>query len=75
MPRAMVMVPSVAMKGGSLHLATSWPLSTPTKMQQTKVIPTATQGLIPLVINVAEIIQLIPTTEPMERSMLPVIRT
>ena len=75
MPRAMVMVPKVAMKGGSLQFATSWPLRTPTAMQQTKVMTTAAHGLTPLVMRVAEIMQLMPTTEPIERSMLPVMST
>ena len=39
------------------------------------VMITATHGFIPFVISVAEIIQLMPSTDPMERSMFPVIKT
>ena len=68
------MVPSVAMKGGSLNLPTSKPLITPTARQQTIAAQTATMAAVPWLIIVAEIIADIATTEPMERSMFPVIR-
>ena len=63
------------MKGGRLNFATSPPLRTPTSRQQTTVTAAATHGFIPLVIRVADSMQLIPVTEPIERSMLPVIST
>ena len=42
-------------------------------MQQTSVIRAASTGLTPIVISVADIMAPMPTTEPMDRSMLPVI--
>ena len=69
------MVPRVAMKGGRPNFATSPPFRTPTSRQQNTVTPAATQGFIPLVISVADSMQLIPATEPIDRSMLPVIST
>ena len=71
----MVMVPRVAMKGGSLNLPTSTPLTKPTAIQHTNATRMATRGLKPLHIMVAEIMALMPSTEPMDRSMLPVIHT
>ena len=75
MPRPMVMVPRVPMKGGSLNLPTSTPLTKPMAMQQIKATRTATMGLEPLHMRVAEIMALMPSTEPIDRSMLPVIHT
>src|SRR5574344_1100468 len=75
MPRAIVIVPRVAMNGGSLQNETRNPFKNTIRRQQIIVSTTANQGLIPLHIRVALIIQLMPTSEPIERSMLPVIRT
>ena len=76
MPRATVIVPRVAINGGSLNFATSKPLSTPISRQQSRVTSRAGIGLmIPFDIRVAATIVLMPTTEPMDRSILPVIRT
>ena len=72
----MIMVPSVAMKAGSLVTDTSKPLTRPTRQHAASVTPLATHGSIPpLVIRVAEIMLDIPATEPIERSMPPVIMT
>ena len=61
------------MKGGSWNLPTSMPLSTPTSKQATSVIRMAGMGCMPPDISVPEIMALMPTTEPMDRSMLPVM--
>ena len=75
MPRAIVIVPSVAINGGSLHSATSNPFAAPMARQHTSVITTAAHGFTPLVISVALIIQLMPISEPIDKSMLPVMST
>ena len=75
MPRQMVWVPRVATKGGSLHFATSTPLAVPVAMQAIMVSSSASRGCMPLHMSVALIMQLMPTTEPMDRSMLAVIST
>ena len=62
------------MKGGSFHLPTSSPLSTPMTKQHTNAMRMAATGWTPLVMRVAEIMALMPATEPMDRSMLPVMR-
>ena len=49
------------------------PLSTPTSKQATSVIRMAGMGCMPPDISVPEIMALMPTTEPMDRSMLPVM--
>ncbi|MPN37498.1 hypothetical protein SDC9_185017 [bioreactor metagenome] len=69
------MVPSVAMKGGNLNLPTKMPFAMPTIRQLIIVIKMASGAAIPLVISVADIMALMPTTDPMERSILPVINT
>ncbi|MPM27260.1 hypothetical protein SDC9_73770 [bioreactor metagenome] len=69
------MVPKVAINGGSFAKLTSNPFERPNARQQTMVMSTAIKGVTPLVMSVALIIVLIPTTDPMERSMFPVIRT
>ena len=68
------MVPSVAMNGGSLNFPTNIPLITPVTRQHAIATAIATNGLTPIAIRVAEIMALIPTMEPIERSMFPVIR-
>ena len=75
MPRQMVMVPRVPMKGGSLNLPTSTPLMRPTARQATRSTSRASSTGAPLQIMVAEIMADMPSTEPMDRSMLPVIHT
>ena len=75
MPRPMVMVPKVPMKGGSLNLPTSTPLIKPMAIQAMKLTRIATMGWEPLHIMVAEIMALMPRTEPMDRSMFPVMQT
>ena len=75
MPRATDMVPKVAMKGGSLQPATSTPLIRPVAMHSAMVTMQAARGCQPLHIRVALVMQLMPSTEPMDRSMLPVIST
>ena len=62
------------MKGGSLNLPTRTPLITPTARQQTMAARMAMMAATPLLIMVAEIMADMATTEPMDRSMLPVIR-
>ena len=42
--------------------------------QHTRVTRMAAMGWTPMVIRVAETMALMPATEPMDRSMLPVIR-
>ena len=63
------------MKAGRFMMATSTPLSAPVVMQAAMVISSASSGCMPLHISVALIMQLMPTTEPMDRSMLAVIST
>ena len=69
------MVPRVAMNGGSWNFPTRIPFTTPMARQQTSVISMAAMGLTPWVIRVAAIMALMPTTEPMDKSMLPVMST
>ena len=69
------MVPRVAMKGGSLNWPTKKPLISPTTRQHSRVMRIASKGFTPATIRVAEVMALMPTTEPMDRSMLPVMRT
>ena len=45
-----------------------------TNIKTIKATAIATNGLTPIAIRVAEIMALIPTMEPIERSMFPVIR-
>ena len=71
----MVWVPSVATKGGSLNFATREPLTTPVASAAAKATRIAGMGWLPLQIIVAIIMQVMPTTEPMDRSMFAVIRT
>ena len=71
----MVIVPNVAINGGSLKPATKYPFTTPTAKLAINVINVAIQGFIPLVIIVALIIVDIPTIEPIERSIFPVMST
>ena len=75
MPRATCMVPNVAIKGGSLQPATSVPLIKPVSTQMAMVSRQAASGCQPLHISVAEVMQLMPSTEPIDRSMLPVMST
>jgi len=74
-PRQIVIVPSVAMNGGSLQRATSSPFRIPTTRLDASVIAIAKSGLTPKHISVALIMQLMPSTEPIDRSMFPVIST
>ena len=67
------MVPIVAMKGGRRNLPTSTPLTAPTAKQQISATRMAMGTMTPEDIIVAEIIALMATTEPMDRSMLPVM--
>ena len=67
------MVPMVAMNGGRRNLPTSSPLTRPTARQQTSATRIAMHTFTPALISVAEIMALMATTEPMDRSMLPVI--
>ncbi len=67
------MVPKVAMKGGSLNRPTKMPLITPQTRQQARATAIAITGLISMVISVAETMALMPTMDPMERSILPVM--
>ena len=69
------MVPSVAINGGSLNFPTRYPFTTPTTRQAISAITIARNGAIPVVIKVAAIIALIPTMDPIDRSMFPVIST
>jgi len=72
----MNIIHKVAMCGGNLTLPTKVPLIKPMNKQQTMVIRNAYSGDIPgLYISSEEIIALIPTIEPMDRSIFPVIRT
>ena len=68
------MVPRVAMNGGSLNFPTNIPFTTPVTRQHIIATAMATNGFTPIAIRVAEIMALIPTMEPMERSIFPVIR-
>ena len=63
------------MKGGSWNFPTRMPLITPMARQQINVMRIAAMGLTPCVIRVADIMALMPTTEPMERSIFPVMST
>lgn len=67
------MVPRVAMKGGSLNLPTRVPLITPQTRQHSSATAMAMTGCTPMVIRVADTMALMPTMEPMDRSMFPVI--
>ena len=67
------MVPMVAMNGGRRNLPTSRPLTRPTARQHTSATMMAMNTLTPALISVAEIMALMATTEPMDRSMLPVM--
>ena len=63
------------MNGGSLNFPTRYPLTTPISKQLTSAIRIASTGFIPPVIRVAEIMALIPTMDPIARSMFPVSST
>ena len=55
-------------------MPTSRPLITPTIRQQAMAAAMAMMAATPLLIMVAEIMADMATTEPMDRSILPVIR-
>ena len=74
-PLATNIVPSVAINGGSLNFPTKYPLIIPITRQLNNAISIASIGLIPPVIKVAAIIALIPTIDPIDRSIFPVINT
>lgn len=75
MPRAMVMVPSVAMKGGQLAVCDELSVEDADRDAADEGDDDRRPRVDPLVMRVAEIMQLMPTTEPIERSMLPVMST
>ncbi len=70
------MVPKVAINAGSFAFDTKMPFTRPTTQHANIVRIHAGRGSIPpAVINVADIIHDIPATEPIERSIPPVIKT
>jgi hypothetical protein len=70
------MVPRVAINAGSFAFEIRIPLIRPMLQQHSKVIRIAGTGpIFPAVIKVADIMQDIPATEPIDKSIPPVINT
>ena len=75
-PRAIIIVPRVAMNAGSFATEIRSPFTRPIARQQIIVMSTVKIGFIlNFVISVALIMHDIPATEPIERSIPAVMRT